>query len=483
MKICLVTAFPPSRRGLNEYGFHIARELNQQPGVALTILGDDLPSTEPELPGFTVRRCWSFDSLINPVRLLRAIQQERPDVVWYNIGFASFGGKALPAFVGLSSPALTRMRGCYTHVTLHQLVETVDLNDAGVKSPTLYRVAGALATHMLLSANSLSVLLPAYRRVLQDSYRRGSVFVRAHGVLSGRPEYPEFSQRGNPIHRILAFGKWGTYKRLELLISAFHRVSRQLPNVQLVIAGGDHPKTPGYLASVAKRVEDDPQIKFVGYVPEKDLSSLFQGTSVTVMPYSSSAGSSGVAHLACAYGVPIVASDIADLRALVEEEGLAIELFAPGNEEQLADLLIGLLSSPDQLEAMAKRNFSAALRMSMPEIIRQYIRSFDLQHRLKVLRAAARFRRLPRWMPLRPMLSRSVGRRFLTWHDSAFAPQFGLPPVRGRLESTEVGAENNGGDGAALKAVTATNTIEPDPPLPIDDHAARLPDRKSSRTA
>ena len=41
MKICLVTAFPPSRRGLNEYGFHIARELARDPLLSLTILADE----------------------------------------------------------------------------------------------------------------------------------------------------------------------------------------------------------------------------------------------------------------------------------------------------------------------------------------------------------------------------------------------------------------------------------------------------------
>ena len=40
MKICLVTAFPPSRRGLNEYGYHIASELQRDPLLSLTVLGD-----------------------------------------------------------------------------------------------------------------------------------------------------------------------------------------------------------------------------------------------------------------------------------------------------------------------------------------------------------------------------------------------------------------------------------------------------------
>src|SRR5205823_6776083 len=96
MKICLVTAFPPSRQALNEYGFHVARELSQTDGLSLTVLGDDIAPDEEELPGYSVIRCWSFNSLRNPVRLLRTIRQVQPDVVWFNLGFASFGGKPLP---------------------------------------------------------------------------------------------------------------------------------------------------------------------------------------------------------------------------------------------------------------------------------------------------------------------------------------------------------------------------------------------------
>ena len=469
MKICLVTAFPPSRQGLNEYGFHIARELSQYPGLALTILSDDLPSPEAELPGYTVHRCWSFNSLRNPVRLLRAIGQVRPDVVWFNIGFASFGGNPLPAFIGLGIPALTRLRGYYTHVTLHQLVETVDLTDAGVKSQTLYRVAGSIATHMLLTANSISVLLPAYRKLLRERYGRGSVYVRAHGILSGRPEYPDLSKRGNPVHRILAFGKWGTYKRLEQLIEAFQNLARKMPNVCLTIAGGDHPKTPGYVASMAARYQGNPKLEFIGYVPEDELAALFQSTSITVMPYSSSAGSSGVAHLACEYGVPILGSNISDFKELAQEEGIAIQLYESGNLQSLSDNLYAMLQSPEQLEAMAIQNFSAALRMSMPEIIRQYIRSFDVQHRLKVLRAVSRLRRMPRWMPLRPAFRGRVGRKLASWQDSAFSSY--IEPVLAQ-EDARSGNGNGHAYPRAMPAIEAEDVVDDtlSRPLPTGAH-------------
>jgi glycosyltransferase involved in cell wall biosynthesis len=413
MKICLVTSFPPSRDALNEYGFHIASELQRIPGIELKVLGDEFSPVQPELDGFSVSRCWSFNSLRNPARLLQAIRQEKPDIVWFNLGFASFGGKAAPAFLGIAVPAIARMAGYYTHVTLHQLMETVDLNDAGVRFPLLYRLGGFLATHIVLFANSVSVMLPAYRSVLVEKYGRGAVYVRRHGIFSARPEYPDLAQRGNPEHRILAFGKWGTYKRLEPLIDAFRAVANELPDARLVIAGTDHPKTPGYLKSVQEKLAGRSDVIFRGYVAEEDIPELFQSSSIVVLPYTSSAGSSGIAHLACTYGVPIVATDIPDFRRLAEEEGLAIDFFAAGNTSELAQHLTDLLQNRERQVEMALENVSAALRMSMPEIIRQYLKTFELRQELDRMRSLSSLRKLPHWMPMRNLLVRRKTRKLL----------------------------------------------------------------------
>ncbi len=418
MKICLVTSFPPSRDALNEYGFHIASELQRIPGIELKILGDQYSPAQSELDGFSVNRCWKFNSLSNPWRLLRAIKQEKPDVVWFNLGFASFGGTPPSAFMGIATPALARMAGFYTHVTLHQLMETVNLDDAGIRFPKLYQWGGALATHLVLFANSVSVMLPAYRSVLVEKYGRGSVYVRRHGIFSARPEYPDLALRGNPEHRILAFGKWGTYKRLEPMVEAFKEVSRRIPDARLVIAGTDHPKTPGYLQSIREKLASRSDVIFTGYVAEDDIPQLFQSSSVAVLPYTSSAGSSGIAHLACTYGVPVVASDIPDFRRLAEEEGLAIDFFPAGQTGELAQHLIDLLENRDRQIEMAMQNVSAALRMSMPEIIRQYLRTFELRQELEQMRSLSSLRKIPRWMPMRDILVRRNARKTLLRSES-----------------------------------------------------------------
>src|ERR1700686_1424827 len=414
MKICLVTTFPPSQGGLSEYGLHIAQQLRQDPFLSLTVLADEMSPAQPELDGYSVQRCWSFDDPLSSIRLLRAIRRLKPDVVWFNLLFSTFGRNPLVAFAGLLTPLLARLTGCYTHVTLHHLMDTVNLKDAGVRHARTYRMAGAVATRMLLLSNSVSVLMPGYRTILHEKYGRDNVHVRSHGVLTRRPEYPDFARRGNPEHRILAFGKWGTYKRLELMIEAFQIIKATLPNAKLVIGGGDHPQAAGYVESLKKKHESS-SIEFTGYVHEDQLPDLFQTSSVAVMPYSSSTGCSGVAHLACAYGVPIVCADLPDFRQMADGEELAIEFYQPGNAQDLANCLVGFLTNQEKQQAMAIQNFSTALRMTMPTIILKYLRHFELEQRTEALRQITRFRRLPGWVPSKSLMLRLMTRNSLGW--------------------------------------------------------------------
>lgn len=418
MKICLVTAFPPSRGGLSEYGFHVARELQRNPFLSLSVLADELDSPQPEPEGFSVTRCWRFDDPKSPARLLRVIRSLDPDVVWFNLIFSTFGNNPLAAFCGLALPLLSRLTGCRTHVTLHQLMDAVDLRDAGVRFPRIYRAAGAVATRMLLMSNSVSVLMPTYRRTLLEKYGVGNVHVRAHGVFSQRPQYPNFSRRGNPHHRVLAFGKWGTYKRLESILEAFPKIAERVPNAKLIVAGGDHPRTPGYVASVAQRFKGDPRVEFTGYVPEEKVAEMFGNSSVTVMPYSSATGSSGIAHFACAYGVPIVCADIPDFREMAKDENLAIDFYQAGDSQHLAERIADLLQSAERQRGMAEQNFSVGLRMTMPQIISQYLRDFDRERRAVTLRRMARRRTWPSWIPWRFLVGGTMGNSF-NWSDRA----------------------------------------------------------------
>jgi glycosyltransferase involved in cell wall biosynthesis len=409
MRICLVSAFPPSHERINEYGYHLAHELQRNPFLSLTVLADEYDGDDSELPDFDVVRCWRPDSLRSSWTLLNAIRRCDPEVVWFNLVFSTFGGRnPIAAFLGLCIPMLARLMGYSTHVTLHHLIETLDLKGAGIRHPLLYRSAGWLATRMLLLANSVTVLLPDYRKTLLRKYRGSNVHLRAHGIFASNPEPPDFSMRGNPAQRILAFGKWGTYKRVEILLDAFEHVAKRVPNVELIIAGENHPNAPGYVESLRAQYGERPNVTFVGYVAEDAIPALFKQASVMVMPYTSAGGPSGVAHLAAQFGVPIVSADIGDFRDMADEHEFAIEFFEKSNVESLADALVGVLTDTAKQVEMAEQNFSAAVRMTMPHIMSEYIRTFGWYTRQRqATHTAPLFTRFARWTRTRP--ARAIG--------------------------------------------------------------------------
>ncbi|MFP5227709.1 MAG: glycosyltransferase [Acidobacteriota bacterium] len=399
MKICLVATFPPSGRQLNEYAFHIARELRNHPGVELTILADELTTYEfatdgngrsidaaqqEELPGFNVIRCWSFNSLRTPLRLARTIRRIRPDVVWFNLVFSSFATPENPvaAFAGLSAPALIHSLGFFTHITLHHILEHVDFNAAGVRPSPLLRMGSEMATRALLKADSVSVLLPGYQRTLMAKYAANNVLLGTHGTFAAEPTPPDFTKRGNPDQRILAIGHWGTYKRLETLMEAFPKVLEKVPNARLVIAGANHHTRAGYWESIRAAQPAHLPIDFLGYVPEEDIPELYQSTSILTMPYDSATGSSGPAHQACEYGIPIVSASIPDLREMAVDEDMAVSFYQTGDANDLAEQLVSILTSPELQRRMAEHNYRAGVRMTMNAVIRNYLRWFEL-HRIR----------------------------------------------------------------------------------------------------
>jgi glycosyltransferase involved in cell wall biosynthesis len=432
MRICLVATFPPSGRQLNEYAFHIARELRNCKDVELYILADELcryefatdehgkpiPADElSELPGFNVIRCWRFGSLDTPAKLLRIIHRLKPDVVWFNLVFSSFATPENPvaAFAGLSAPALVRAAGYFTHITLHHIIEHVDFVSAGIRRERLFRIGTELATRALLKASSVSVLLPHYHRTLLEKYNATNVLLGTHGTFSSIPSPPDFSKRNNPDRRILAIGHWGTYKRLETLMRAFPAVLEKVPDARLVIAGANHHTKAGYWESIRAAQPPSLPIEFRGYVPEEEIPELYQTTSTVVMPYDSATGSSGPAHQACEYGIPIVCADIPDFREMALQEDMAILFHKVGDADDLAAQLISILQNPELERRMAEQNFAAGVEMTLGNVVNNYLRWFQLQ------RCKRSFRReqMQTWDQVSGFQARETSKNSEDWNVAA----------------------------------------------------------------
>jgi glycosyltransferase involved in cell wall biosynthesis len=381
MRVSLVTSFPPSRGDLNEYGYHVACALRSDPRVELSILADDGPSEE--VGGFHVQRCWRFDSLFSPMRLLGAIRESNPDVVWFNIGFSTFARSPIAAFLALTVPALARRLGYYTHITLHTVFERINLEDAGVRFPGVYRTAGRIATRLLLLSGDISVLLPSFQKEILSNYGVSAdrVQARPHGtfgeVKGTRIAESELPRPDSAKRIILAFGYWGTYKKVDLLLDSIDAICRAVPAAVLVIAGTNHPSAPGYLGALQHKWRGHPGIRFLGYVPETELDALFKSASVLVLPYSSAAGTSGVVHQACQYGLPMVAAAIPEIVEIAHEENIAVEFYEPADGTGLANQLIRLLSSENLRHSFSEQNLRAAQGTPIAQVVNDYLRFFE----------------------------------------------------------------------------------------------------------
>jgi len=293
-----------------------------------------------------------------------------------NLQFATFGDRRLPGALGLLTPWLLRLTGTPVVVLLHNLADNVDMRDAGfAASPLaawLMRKAGRVLTRSLLRADLVALTIPRYVEFVRRSYRADNVLLAPHGSFSELPEV-ELDPPPGP-RRVLAFGKWGTYKTVDVLVDAHRELLRRgYDDVELVLAGTDSPNSAGYMAGVAQRVADVPGVVLTGYVAEADVPALFASASVVAFPYTSTTGSSGVLHQAGEFGRAAVLPRIGDLVDVIEEEGFRGVYFEPGDPLSLADALAEVLDDPARRTALGRQNLAAAAGIPIAEIAHWYV--------------------------------------------------------------------------------------------------------------
>lgn len=385
MKIAVITAFPPSKVTLNEYGYHLVKNFVQKNEVTQVVILADKTVETKELDfensnKIKVNECWFFNSYSNIVSISKAISKEKPDAVLINLQFMKFGDKKIPAALGLMIPMVLRMKGIPTVSLLHNILEQVDLESAGFTdnkiAQKIYNFIGTTLTRFILKSDVVAVTINKYIAILEKKYKVKNVKVIPHGTFDSIDE-PSFELAPGP-KQIMAFGKFGTYKKVEILIEAAILIrKRSTEKIEVVIAGTDSPNTPGYLAGVQEKYKEVEGIRFTGYVEEKDVPVIFGNCTVVAFPYTSTTGSSGVLHQAGSYGKAVVMPDLGDLALLVEEEGYKGEFFNPESAESLAQAIEKIINNDDNRKAIAMQNFKAASALSMDKITDMYMDTFQ----------------------------------------------------------------------------------------------------------
>jgi glycosyltransferase involved in cell wall biosynthesis len=172
----------------------------------------------------------------------------------------------------------------------------------------------------------------------------------------------------------MTFGKFGTYKKVELLIDALALLrSNGHPDLELVIAGTDSPNTPGYLDGVCQHYRNQAGLHFTGYVAEEDVPRVFGAATAVIFPYTSTTGSSGVLHQAGNYGKAVVLPNLGDLADLITDEGYAGAFFEPDDAHSLAAAIAHVVDDADYRNALETQNFLAAYGLPMRDVVDWYL--------------------------------------------------------------------------------------------------------------
>jgi glycosyltransferase involved in cell wall biosynthesis len=369
MRICFISSYPPNRARLSEYAQNLVGEIANRPSVSkVYVFADTVKDFGEEPvgnPKIEVQRVWTADGPLSILGILWQIIKLKPDIVHFNVHFQSYGKTRIANFFGFLLVPLSRIFGFRTMVLLHNIGDKVDLKKVRLKPSLFNKVGILLATKLLLSASSIVVTVKSYSQYLEERYGYTNVQYIPHGTSANNC----LNLINNYEKVVLMFGHMGPSKGLSVMFQAIENLAKERGNVKLVIAGNSHPNFPGYLDEIRKTAP--PAVDFLGYVSEENIPKVFGAADVIVLPYSTATGTSGVFHLACGYGKPIVASSLPEIKELVSDGASAL-LVPPGDAKALQGAISAILFNNSLTAKMSEQNLIFAKREQWDAVAEAY---------------------------------------------------------------------------------------------------------------
>lgn len=172
--------------------------------------------------------------------------------------------------------------------------------------------------------------------------------------------YDHFKEAHNlPDQFIFCAGTLEPRKNYPTLLKSFAKVVEKMPDIKLLIAG----KRGWMYDEIYKTVHDlgiEDNVRFLGYVPERDLVYLYNLATVFVWP--SLYEGFGIPPLeAMQSGCPVITSNTSSLPEVVGEGAITID---PNDESALADAMIEVLEDRDLSHNLIKKGFNQSKKFS-----------------------------------------------------------------------------------------------------------------------
>ncbi|RPF47015.1 glycosyltransferase involved in cell wall biosynthesis [Thermodesulfitimonas autotrophica] len=277
-------------------------------------------------------------------------------------GFAGAVAKRLAGLLGRQVALIVESHGDFEQSLFLQ---------RRVKLPSLYRIlmrwtAGYAFKHAdILRAVSDSTKEQLKRWAPGKPIVQFPAWTDIEAFLNASPEPPATA--------VLYAGVLTPLKGVHVLLDAFAKVIKHLPEARLWIAGREENKE--YAAALRQQVVAlrlNERVEFTGEVPQQELARYMARCRVFVLP-SLSEALGRVVFEAMAAGKPVIGSAVGGIPEMVQD-GVTGFLVPPGDPETLADRLSWLLTHPEEAAEMGKRAKAFAEKFFSPAAYQQAYR-------------------------------------------------------------------------------------------------------------
>lgn len=162
-------------------------------------------------------------------------------------------------------------------------------------------------------------------------------------------------------------------KSPDLLISAFAKVLKVIPDAKLVIAGSGREEDN--LSRQIKGLSITDSVFMVGELPKEKIAQLMAAADVFVLP--SKIESFGLSLLeASAVGVPVVCSNSGGVPE-VFQDGFNALLYPPGDENAMAQAIICLIQDKELAKTISANAVETARRFTWEMAAKQTLRVYE----------------------------------------------------------------------------------------------------------
>jgi glycosyltransferase involved in cell wall biosynthesis len=290
----------------------------------------------------------SLRNLLFLSKLLRKIMRFRPDLIHFSNEKNIWLNVLLPL---LRAPVVTTVHDVFYHP-----------GDDGWGSVPQW------LTHLFIRQSDASIVHSiklAEQAIKHLPVTEHSVYVLPHLALSryrdcARQKNLQRSRVSRP--QVLFFGRLRRYKGLGIFIDAAKAVVEEIPTAQFVIAGRSDGKTAPDLATATSQFFDVRD----RFISDEETAQLFMDADLLVLPYIE-ASQSGVLAIACTFDLPVVASNVGALGAMVAESGMGI-VVPPHDSTSLAKAITRILQDQELYKTCVQNSKRTAMEIGSSNV-------------------------------------------------------------------------------------------------------------------